>query len=425
MASIGDTLRGLGSTLNPQVMQQVGQEDLLAKQQAQQTQQLMLAQIIKGVESGAIDPAKLPPQLQGLAQIAGPTPQVKREIDLRKAVESLTPEQRQNPAVMEQMFVRFGDPKEVLGYYAKKTSGEGLPEIVKLQLYEKQYRAAGQTSTADQIAERIKKLNSSENSQTQEMIQYITDIKRRIAAGESVSQQEKDKAVMSYRYLTQPRMDQSGAVIQPSFGNEYDPSTGFGRQPQPAPGGVPGGPAPTVLPGGRGTVTPGQVKPGEAEIKVLSESDALKGHLQDLDQKYKPEYVGPLAGRAGAFGAAFGTKETGTALSPERSEFIAQAALYKNRLIKFITGAQMGEAETARLIKEIPDANDPPTTFEAKRKISETNIDYVTKAYQQNMTQAGVRKIGGNPVTGPKEGDKSKSKSGKPMHFDGQKWVYD
>lgn len=397
MAGLGDTLRGLGSALNPQVMQQVQQEDLLRQQQQQQTGQLMLAQLIKGVETGAIDPSKLPPQLQN---IVGPTPQVKREMDLRKAFEALTPEQRQAPGVAENLFLRYADPKEALSYYAKKNDPSQLPQLVRLQAAERQYRASGQNDLADQVASQIKKLNASENSQTQEMIQYITDTKRRMAAGENLTQQEKDKAIMSYRYLTQPRMDQSGAVIQPSFGNEFDPSTGFGAQAAPVAGGVPGGPAPTVLPGGRGTVTPGQVKPGEAEIKVLSESDALKGHLQDLDKRYKPDWVGPLAGRAGALGAKYGNEQLGTAISPERSDFVAQSALYKNRLIKFITGAQMSEQETQRLINEIPDVNDPPRTFEAKRKISETNIDYVTKAYQQNMRQAGVRQIGGNPVSG-------------------------
>lgn len=412
----GDVLRGLGSALNPAVMEQVGTEDRARIAQQQQMQMLMLGQVIKGVESGAIDPSKLPPQLQGLI---GPTPQVKREIDLRRAVDALTPEQRQQPGVLKNIFLQYGDPKEALSFYAKENSLTDLPEIVKLQAAERQYRASGQTALADQVAQRIAKLNSQENSQTQEMMTHILKVKQMSEAGQTVTNEDKQKASLYYNFLNQPKMDQSGAILQPSLGNQFDPSSNFGRQPAAAPQGVPGGPQPTVLPGGRGTVTPGQVKPGEAEMKLLSESDALKGHLQDLDKRYKPDWVGPLSGRFGALQAAT------AGASPERSDFMAQAALYKNRLIKFITGAQMSEAETSRLIREIPDTNDPPTTFEAKRKISEANIDYVTKAYQQNMRQAGVRQIGGNPVSGPKQGDKDVSKSGKPIHFDGQRWVYD
>src|SRR4029077_3365350 len=154
----------------------------------------------------------------------------------------------------------------------KKNSMEGVPDIVKLQAAERQYRSTGQIALADQIADRIKKLNSQENSQTQEMMAHILKVKTATESGQQVSNEDKQKASLYFNFLNQPRMDPSGAIIQPSLGNQFDPSSGFGRQPAPIPQGIPGGPAPIVLPGGRGTVTPGQVKPGEGEMKVLSES---------------------------------------------------------------------------------------------------------------------------------------------------------
>ena len=145
----------------------------------------------------------------------------------------------------------------------------------------------------------------------------------------------------------------------------------------------------------RVTVIPGPgARPGEAEVKVLSEGDALRGILADTKKLFNPDWVGPVAGRYGEIRQKYiGQNE------PGRAEFIAKSNQYKNRLIKFITGAQMSEVETTRLINEIPDPNDPPSTYQAKLKTSNDNIDYVMRAYQQNMQQGNIRPIGGNPVS--------------------------
>jgi hypothetical protein len=134
-------------------------------------------------------------------------------------------------------------------------------------------------------------------------------------------------------------------------------------------------------------------RPSEGEMTKLSSTDALKGVMADVEKDFKPEYVGPIAGRVGnVLGATIGN-------SPEQARFRAKMTLYKNRLIKIITGAQMSEQEVPRLMAEIPNELDPSTNFLEKWRAAIENIDYEIKAYKQNMQQGNVRQIGGNPVS--------------------------
>ena len=136
-------------------------------------------------------------------------------------------------------------------------------------------------------------------------------------------------------------------------------------------------------------------RPSDAEMKILSEGDVLNQTLTELQKTFNKEFTGPVAGRVGSIvGATFGNPN-------DRAEFIANAAIYKNRTIKFITGAQMSESETARLINEIPDVNDPPATFEAKMKVAKRNQELVIAAYKKNMQQGNIRPIGGNDLSTP------------------------
>ena len=287
---------------------------------------------------------------------------------------------------------------------AAKSSFHG-PAIGQLQQLREMYVKQGApASFIAQVDKAIEASTQTEKSQGQEDRNFLLDVKQRTTAGQQISKPDLDKATIIYRQLTTPKVDlATGSVYQPELGLEFDPSRNFGiGQPAPviAPSRPAGAPPVRDIGGGRGTITPGEAKPGEAELKILSESDALRQHLKDLDKSFKDEYVGPAAGRVGGLRQSMGGLLV-PELSQNEADFRAQAALYKNRLIKFVTGAQMGEAETKRLINEIPDANDPPTTFKAKRDISEKNIEYVTKAYQRNMERAGIRIIGGTNSTAP------------------------
>lgn len=106
----GDVLRGLGSALNPQVMQGVQAEDQARAAQQQQMQMLMLGQVIKGVESGAIDPSKLPPQIQG---IIGPSAETQLKLNQLKMLQGGGQANMQNPAYLETLGVALGKPEYI------------------------------------------------------------------------------------------------------------------------------------------------------------------------------------------------------------------------------------------------------------------------------------------------------------------------
>lgn len=243
-----------------------------------------------------------------------------------------------------------------------------------------------------------KEISNRENStQYERSTQGLTGLLGKKSRGEPLTQQDYIDALgwqaaieSTSRAVQDPNTGQvtfiSNAVPDP-----YSVKALFGNAPQ-----TPGKQGATTRFGNQNvTVVPGPgARPAEAEIKVLSEGDALRGILADTRQLFNPKWVGPLAGRVGDIKQQYIGQD-----EPGRAEFIAKSNQYKNRLIKFITGAQMSEVETKRLINEIPGPLDPPSTYEAKLKTSNDNIDYVMRAYQQNMKQGNIRPVGGNPVS--------------------------
>ena len=128
MAGFGDVLRGLGSVLNPQVNQDVEGEYQKRIAQQQQMQQFALGQLVKGVESGAVDPSKLPPQLQG---IVGVSPEAQARMDAlkneqgyRAALSGLDPNAPDYNDRALAAASRFGKPEIVLAATKAKEDRE-------------------------------------------------------------------------------------------------------------------------------------------------------------------------------------------------------------------------------------------------------------------------------------------------------------
>lgn len=120
MAGFGDVLRGLGSVLNPQVNQEVEADYARKQAQQQALQQFALGQLVKGVESGAIAPDRLPAPLQGLVGVS-PEAQarmeaLKNEKGYREALAGLGDNPTEDQ--IAQTAVKFGKP-EVAAAYAK------------------------------------------------------------------------------------------------------------------------------------------------------------------------------------------------------------------------------------------------------------------------------------------------------------------
>jgi hypothetical protein len=95
-------------------------------------------------------------------------------------------------------------------------------------------------------------------------------------------------------------------------------------------------------------------------ISELDYSQQVLGRIADT---FNPDYVGPVAARAGKM-----SKYIDALTDEQRVEFYGNMAEYKNSIIKAITGAQMSETEAARIIQQIPDENASPTAFRAGLK---------------------------------------------------------
>ncbi len=110
-----------------------------------------------------------------------------------------------------------------------------------------------------------------------------------------------------------------------------------------------------------------------SERTAIAEGEAAIDSLINIRSLFDEKFVGPVAGRAGVVGDLFGTN------TQEQSEFIAATAAFKNQIIKEITGAQMSEVEAKRILKQVPDLNNPPTVWMARWEQSLRNIERLQK----------------------------------------------
>lgn len=142
-----------------------------------------------------------------------------------------------------------------------------------------------------------------------------------------------------------------------------------------------------IMPGGGvkkiGERPPAAVSAGER--KSIAELEAGLENLDNLKSLFDEAYVGPLKGRVGAVKDMFGGNPQ------KQSEFYAAEAALKNEIIKLITGAQMGEREADRIVKQIPLRTDPPKVWQAKWEQTRRNRATLLKAIERGLKKGGKR----------------------------------
>ena len=121
-----------------------------------------------------------------------------------------------------------------------------------------------------------------------------------------------------------------------------------------------------------------------SEREKLASGEASLETLDNLKTLFDEAYVGPVAGRMGAVKDIFGGNED------KQSEFNAATFAFKNQIIKEITGAQMSEPEAKRIMKQVPDVNDPPSVWKAKWKQSKRNVAVLRKKRLEVMRKSGI-----------------------------------
>lgn len=109
--------------------------------------------------------------------------------------------------------------------------------------------------------------------------------------------------------------------------------------------------------------------------------------LYDISKRDNLGWVGPVSGRRGSVEETF----AGGQLDPGQADFYALEARVKNMVIKEITGAQLGEKEAQRIMKEIPSRNMPSEVWEARFRQTQKNIDRIRKIREKKFGSAGYR----------------------------------
>ena len=125
---------------------------------------------------------------------------------------------------------------------------------------------------------------------------------------------------------------------------------------------------------------------GTVEGKLIDVGEGLT-RLNMIRESFKPEFLeygtvveNWLAGQA---------EKLGVELSPERKAQVEEFTVFRqdtidnlNRIIKEITGAQMSEAEAARIQKGIPNENDSPTQFKSKMDRTIQTLERASRRYE-------------------------------------------
>jgi len=129
-----------------------------------------------------------------------------------------------------------------------------------------------------------------------------------------------------------------------------------------------------------------QEKPASPQERTaIASGRASIDSLNNLKDLYDKAFVGPVAGRAGKVKDVFGLNVQ------KQSEFYAATAAFKNQVIKEITGAQMSEVEARRIMKQVPDVDDPPTVWAAKWSQSKKNLATLQRRRLEVLEQSGLR----------------------------------
>lgn len=118
-----------------------------------------------------------------------------------------------------------------------------------------------------------------------------------------------------------------------------------------------------------------QAPPTAGQKKAIADAQASEEALNNIQTLYKPEYVGPMAGRMGSF-----ENYTGIGITPERAQFTSAVAALKNQVIHDITGAQMSQGEASRILASVPDVTNPPEVFQARMTETMKNRERIRQA---------------------------------------------
>lgn len=159
-----------------------------------------------------------------------------RERELRGILGGMTPEQQADPTFIRGVMLKYATPHDALASLSRNPL-EGASDIRKLIAERDAAVKAGNTDVVKLYNARIAKLNQTEGAMGQEDMNYVLDVRNRTMRGEQVSPEEQVKAQFIMERMTQPRVLPDGSIVQPKYGDQFNPAKNFGlgalSQPQP------------------------------------------------------------------------------------------------------------------------------------------------------------------------------------------------
>lgn len=167
-------------------------------------------------------------------------------------------------------------------------------------------------------------------------------------------------------FVPTPRNPMVGS--DPSTGDPvfFDPTTGRPRT------------------GGVDPAKPRRVMP-ESTRKQLVDGIKVINQTNDIVGLFKPEFVGPAAGRVGSFEERF----AGGRLAPGEAEFRSAVSTYVNEARNQIYGSALTLTEKDAAAKQFPDPNQPSQTFKARLAITEKNVRRAHEADRKSAEAIG------------------------------------
>lgn len=119
------------------------------------------------------------------------------------------------------------------------------------------------------------------------------------------------------------------------------------------------------------------------ELGKFGDIGVMLGQIDLMEKNYKPEYVGPVAGRLGS------VKEKFVELPEGQVTFYAATRDIKDALLRARSGAQINEQEYKRLTAFLPDENLPPANFQARLKRFKAEVQSIKTEKSKMFEQGG------------------------------------
>lgn len=153
-------------------------------------------------------------------------------------------------------------------------------------------------------------------------------------------------------------------------------------------------------------------KPNATQQGQIAELQSGLDAIQNIRTMYKPEFVGPVAGRANRMRASV----PGMELPDGVADFYAAVAGLRNEIIKMMSGAAVSGSEEARMKAQLPSELDKPEVFQAKLRQTEQNRANLLSRLQRKGPVQGAA-----PAGGPRVGER-RMFNGKVGEWDGKGW---